>query len=181
MKTRVGRILVEMGAVLMLVLACMMIGTCPAGAQPSYGEQVGTGEETEPISDGFGPFVSIYQCPATPLSGQDCLPGHWYIGSLFGDTAFDRTIDDAAQHQRFKGLYESEHELLVTTQTEFQTQTDLWSEKYNLAEEKLGRAERSQPILFGVGLAIGVVGSVLVVALLQREINDSSPSAAFMP
>jgi hypothetical protein len=177
-----------MGAVLLLVLLCTLISAWPVKAQPvdddfvmNWGELLGNGSDIEPFIDGFASFPVAYRCPDEPHPGQTCTPGMWYVGSLFGDTPFDNAIEDAAAHRRYKEDWatceEEKRKIEMGTGIIIDTKT----EQLEKAELRAYRAEKAQPILFSVGLGLGVLGSVLVIALIERTVGDDGSTATMEP
>jgi len=158
---------------LAVAVTCMVIAAWPCQAQEAdYGETVGTGAVDDPILDGFGPFPTVVRCPEVPHESQDCVPGMWYFGSLFGDTAFDLTIEDAAGHTKYRTLYAEESELRERIETGTGIQIDALQQKVEKAELRAYRAEKGMPILFGVGVGIGVAVTVLIVALVDNAQDE---------
>ena len=169
-------------AILMVLVAvvCLLVTTWPARAQ-DYGEPVGAGTVESPLTDGFGPLPLMYQCPEIPIEGVECVPGQWYFGSLFGDTAYDNAIKDAAAHRRYKADWDTCEEEKRRIETGKDIQLDARAQQLEKAELRAYRAEQAQPILFGVGMGIGVAVTVLVAALVERSGDETvAAEAAFV-
>jgi len=167
-------VLVEMAVMFLLVLICVTIGAWPVQAQEAedYGEVVGEGKDTDPFTDGFGPLPLAYRCPDEPHPDQGCAPGMWYIGSLFGDTAFDLAIKHAADARRYKMDWDTCEEEKRRIETGMGIQLDARTKQFEKAELRAYRAEKAQPILFGVGVGLGVAATILIVALVERTSDE---------
>jgi len=179
--------LTEMAVLFLLVLICVTIGAWPVQAQEAdefemnWGELLGNGSDIEPFSDGFAPFPVAYRCPDEPHPGQTCTPGMWYVGSLFGDTPFDNAIEDAAAHIKYKADWDTCEEEKRKIEAGTAIQIDAREQQLEKAELRAYRAEKAQPILFSMGLGLGVLGSVLVVALIERTVGGDSSAATMEP
>ena len=185
MTSRAKSTLVEM-SILFIVVLCVLIAGWPVSAQETddplnWGEMLGNGTDIEPFVDGFAPFPVAYRCPEAPHPGQTCTPGLWYVGSLFGDTPFDNAIEDAAAHRRYKADWGTCEEEKRRIEAGKDVQIDAYMQKVEKAELRAYRAEKAQPILFSVGLGLGVLGSVLVVALIERTVGSDGSAATMEP
>ena len=51
-------------------------------------------------------------------------------------------------------------------------QLDARTKQFEKAELRAYRAEKAQPILFGVGVGLGVAATILIVALVERTSDE---------